>query len=46
MIGRGVLHPVRGGNRLHPLHPDGIVDMAHDVDMIGACGEGWVKDWA
>jgi hypothetical protein len=32
--------PVMGGNRLHPLHPDGIVHMAQHVDMLRPGCEG------
>ncbi len=31
--------PMRGGDVLDPLHPDGIVDVTHDIDVLGQRGE-------
>src|SRR3954451_19918093 len=43
---RGIGHrfPVRYGDLLDPLYPDGIVHMPELVDMLGACDQRYFED--
>src|SRR5690606_9056538 len=39
VLGRGDQVPVRGGDVLHPPHPDRVVDVPVDVDVLRPGGE-------
>src|SRR5205085_7126744 len=36
--------PMGDGDLLHPLHPDGVVDVAEHVDVLGPGGQAHLED--